>query len=139
MPASRTASLLRLEDTDLTVADLAEDVRGRAVMDRNGDEIGEVASLLIDEREEKVRFLELESGGLLGLGSERRLVPVDAVVRVEDDTVYVDQTREHVHGSPPYDPQLAYDDSYYTDVYGHYGHPPYWTPGYLYPTYPYYP
>jgi hypothetical protein len=94
---------------------------------------------LIDEREEKVRFLEVESGGLLGLGSARRLVPVDAVESVKEDAVYVDQTREHVHGSPPYDPQLAYDDSYYTDVYGHYGRPPYWTPGYMYPTYPYYP
>jgi hypothetical protein len=105
----------------------------------NGEEIGDVKSLLIDESDRKVRFLEVESGGLLGFASERRLLPVDAVVRVEEGAVRVDQTHDHVHGSPAYDPQLAYDDSYYGDVYDHYGHLPYWTAGYMYPTYPYYP
>jgi sporulation protein YlmC with PRC-barrel domain len=139
MTTMKTAALVRLEDTDLTVADPAEDIRDRVVVDRNRDEIGEVKSLLIDERELKVRFLEVESGGLLGLGGERRLIPVEAVVRVEDDAVQVDQTREHIHGSPPYDPQLAHDVSYYGDVYGYYGHLPYWSAGYMYPTYSYYP
>jgi sporulation protein YlmC with PRC-barrel domain len=139
MTETKTAALVRLDDTDLTVADPAADIRGRPVFDRNGDDIGDVKSLLIDETERKVRFLEVESGGLLGLASERRLLPVDAVVRVEDGAVRVDQAREHVHGSPAYDPQLAHDDSYYRDVYGYYGRAPYWTAGYMYPTYPYYP
>ncbi|HEV3478672.1 MAG TPA: PRC-barrel domain-containing protein [Gaiellaceae bacterium] len=139
MTKANTAALVRLDDTDLTVADPAEDVRGRPVRDRDGEEIGEVKSLLIDESERKVRFLEVESGGVLGVGGERRLLPVDAVVRVEEDAVRVDQTREHVHGAPAYDPQLAYDVSYYGDIYGYYGHTPYWTAGYMYPTYPFYP
>ncbi len=138
MESTNLGSLVKLGDTDLTVADPAEDVRGRSVIDRNGEEVGTVKSLLIDEEEAKVRFLELESGGFLGLGSDTRLVPVDAVARVDDEWVHIDQTQETVHGSPGYDPDLARDVAYYDEVYGYYGYPPYWSAGYAYPPYPYY-
>jgi sporulation protein YlmC with PRC-barrel domain len=134
----KMATLVKLGETDLTVADPAEDIRGRTVVDRDGAEIGEVQSLLIDEQEKKVRMLEVQSGGLLGLGGETRLVPVDAITRIDEDTVQIDQTREHVHASPPYDPELAVEESYYGDLYGYYGYAPFWTPGYTYPAYPYF-
>ena len=47
-------SLFRLSDTSLTVADPADDVRGRKVVDNNGDDIGKVEDLLIDDQENKV-------------------------------------------------------------------------------------
>ena len=43
--------LLRLNETGLTVADETADVRGRKVFDANGEEIGKVEDLLIDEDE----------------------------------------------------------------------------------------
>lgn len=133
-----TATLVRLGDTDLTLADPAEDIRGRKAVDRNGDEIGTVQSLLVDDAETKVRFLEVESGGFLGLGGESRLVPVDAVTEVTDDLVRIDQTRERVHEAPEYDPELAQTVDYYGDVYGYYGYAPFWGAGYVYPGYPHY-
>lgn len=137
------ATLVRLSDTKLTVADPAEDIRDRNVVDRNGDEIGDVNDLFIDDREKRVRFLEVASGGFLGLGEKKVLLPVDAITRISDDTVYVNQTRQHVAGAPDYDPDLIHEDagegSYYGNVYRHYGYTPYWGPGYMYPGYPYYP
>lgn len=133
-----TATLVRLGDTDVTLADPAEDIRGRKAVDANGEEIGTVQSLLIDDAETKVRFLEVESGGFLGLGGESRLIPVDAVAEVRDDRVRIDRTREHVHESPEYDPRLAQEVDYYGDVYGYYGYAPFWAAGYAYPAYPYY-
>ena len=138
MDPTETASLVRLGDTDLDVANAEEDVRGRTVLDRNGDEVGDVKSLLIDDRETKVRLLEVSSGGFLGLGGETRLVPVDAVIDVTEESVYIDQAREHVHDAPRYDPELTRHEGYYADVYGHYGYAPYWAPGYVYPGYPHY-
>jgi sporulation protein YlmC with PRC-barrel domain len=131
-------SLMSLEDAGLTVANREEDIRGRIAIDGRGHEIGEVTSLLIDEEQRKIRFLEVHSGGLgfLGLGGESRLVPVDAVTRTTDETVQVEPTREHVHGSPRYAPELARDERYYTDIYGYYGYGPFWAPGYEYPRYP---
>jgi sporulation protein YlmC with PRC-barrel domain len=132
------AALKRLGDTDLTLADRAEDIRGLNVLDVSGEELGEVDDLLIDDQEHKVRFLQISSGGFLGLGATKFLLPVEAITRITDDTVYVNQSRERVAGAPRYDPALV-DERYVSDVYGHYGYPPYWGPDYRYPPYPLYP
>jgi sporulation protein YlmC with PRC-barrel domain len=135
--------LWRLSDTQLTVADPAEDVRRRDVIDKDGERIGEVSDLIVDNRETHVRFLEVASGGLFGLGRQKSLIPVDAITRISDDAVYINQTRQRISEAPPYDPDLIHEDvgdeSYYGHVYRHYGYPPYWGPGYVYPPYPYYP
>lgn len=135
------ATLRRLGDSDLTVANEAEDVRGRKVLDNRGDEAGTVDGILIDEPERKVRFLEVGSGGFLGIGKKKVLIPVDAVTRVDDEYVHIDKDREHVVSGPGYDPELMEEPdnpSYYAGVYGHYGYVPHWGAGYIYPGYPYY-
>jgi sporulation protein YlmC with PRC-barrel domain len=131
-------TLVRLSDSDWTLADRAEDIRGRDVIDTAGEELGEVNDLFIDDREHKVRFLEVSTGGFLGLGATKFLLPVEAITRITEDTVYVNQSRERVAGAPRYDPTLI-DERYVSDLYGHYGYPPYWGPGYRYPPFPYYP
>ncbi|HZX05772.1 PRC-barrel domain-containing protein [Kribbella sp.] len=121
-------TLVRLTDVGLELADLADDVRGRKVVDRNGDEVGKVDGLIVDEAERRVRFLEVGSGGLFGLGQRRLMVPVEAITRVEDDVVHVSQDRDQVAGGPTYDPEVVVERRYYENVYGYYGYPPYWGP-----------
>jgi hypothetical protein len=69
MQSTMTRGLVRLGDTDLTEADPAEDIRGRTVIDVDGEEIGEVRSLFIDADEHRVRFFEVEGEGLIGVGA----------------------------------------------------------------------
>jgi sporulation protein YlmC with PRC-barrel domain len=133
---TKTASIFRLSDTRLRVADRASDVRGRRVVDSAGEQIGRVHDLLLDERESKVRFLEVASGGLFGLGETKFLIPVDAVVSVSAEAVGINQTRQRVASAPRYDPDLV-NEGYYRDVYGYYGYAP-WAPRYVYPRYPHY-
>jgi sporulation protein YlmC with PRC-barrel domain len=144
----KTAKLIRLSDTELTIANPAEDIRGRMVVDRDGEDLGEVEDLMIDEPEKRVRLLEVASGGFLGLGKTKFLLPVEAIIRISNDTVYVNQTRQYIADAPHYDPDLIHQEAgekgyysergYYDDVYHYYGYPPYWTPGAVYPPYPYY-
>ena len=136
MTMTNTSRLVKLGDTDLAVRDPLEDVRGRTVIDQLGDEIGHVDELLIDDQERRVRFLQVASGGILGLGEQRFLVPVDAVLGLDDNHLVIDQTAEYVSGSPGYDPDLVYDREYYDDLYSYYGYTPYWHPNYSYPTFP---
>ena len=138
MDSPRVSSLISLEDADLTVADPAEDIRGRSVIDRDGEEFGHVKSLLIDEDERRVRLLELSSGGVLGLGAETPLVPVDAIAQITADAVHIDRTKEDIRGAPPYDPELGRRADYVGDVYGYYGLHPFWMAGFTYPSYPCY-
>jgi sporulation protein YlmC with PRC-barrel domain len=136
--AGTKATLLRLGDTGLTVASAAEDIRGRKVLDKGGEEVGKIDDLLIDDREAKVRFLEIASGGFLGLGETKVLVPVDAISGIREDAVLINQERERLSNAPPYQPELA-DEDYLEGLYGYYGYAPYWMPGYTYPPYPFYP
>lgn len=54
----------------------AEDIRGRKVVDANEEEIGDVDDLMIDDTEKKVRFIRVASGGFLGMGQTKFLIPV---------------------------------------------------------------
>lgn len=136
---ARIATLLRLSETDQTVADPAADVRGRTVVDRNGEEVGRVDDLLVDDQEHRVRLLRVAEGGVLGIGESHYLVPVDAVVAVDEERVHIDRDRGAMGDVPRYDPQLADRPSYdyYNGVYGWWGAAPYWGAGYSYPGFPF--
>lgn len=138
MATSAKRTLLTMTAAHLQTRDPAEDIRNRKVVDAAGEEIGKVEGLLIDNVEEKVRFLQIASGGFLGLGKSTVLVPVEAITRISDDIVYIDQTREHIAGAPTYAPELV-NDLYYEGLYGYYGYAPYWSLGYTYPPFPSYP
>lgn len=93
------------------------------VKDKDGRDIGKIEHLLIDEGEQKVRFMEVGSGGFLGLGETKSFIPVEAITRITADDVYISPTREHVAGAPPYDPDLVANDSdYFSGLYPYYGY-----------------
>lgn len=123
-----------LGDHGRTVKGSGNDVRGRQVKDKNGDGIGRVADLLVDDRESKVRFLLVEHGGFLGFGETKSLIPVEAVTKITEDVVFVDQSRERVAAAPGYTPDLVDDRPYHSSIYDHYGYAPYWGMGYMYPS-----
>lgn len=132
------ATLSKLSDTGQTVENPDEDIRGRTVLDKDGNDIGKVHDLLIDDKERRVRLLLVEHGGFLGIGETKTFIPVDAITGITDDAVHISHSKEHVAGAPRYDPDLADDLAYYGNVYGYYGYLPFWGGGYAYPGYPYY-
>ncbi len=127
------ATLYTLGDRGQTVDGSATDVRGREVKDKDGEGIGKVADLLVDDREEKVRFLVVEHGGFLGFNEKKTLIPVDAVTKITESEVFIDQSRERVAAAPGYDPALVDDRPLHSSIYGYYGYAPYWGAGYVYP------
>jgi sporulation protein YlmC with PRC-barrel domain len=124
--------LVKLGDTNLTLSDFSDDIRGRKVLDSDGDEIGHVSALYIDKEESKIRFLQVGAGGFLGLGERQFLIPVEDVSRIAENAVHINHTREHVVKSPPYDPSLTTrrDSDYWNPYYGYYGYSPYWDGGF---------
>ena len=143
---SSERTLLSVTDEFITISDPAQDVRDFKVIDRDGEEIGTVDDLMVDDGGRKVRFLRIKEGGFLGIGGRTFLIPIEAVARIEDDTVHVDQQGEHVGAGPAYDPEVATDEGwresayrdggYYAGLYGHYGFAPFWAPGYADPERP---
>ncbi len=115
-------SLVKLSDSEFVLEDRTQDIRGLDVYDSNGDEIGSVEDLYVDEEERKVRFLDVGAGGFLGIGEKHFLIPVEAVAKVYDDGITVDQSREKVSGSPPFDTDVVPRPSYQREVYDYYGY-----------------
>lgn len=128
------ATLIKLSDTDQAIANTDDDVRGRKVKDQDGNDVGKVHDLLIDDQERKVRFLLVEHGGFLGLGETTSFIPVDAITRIIADDVCINHSSDHIAGAPRYDPSLIDDPAYHGRIYDYYGYPPYWGAGYLYPS-----
>ena len=123
--AQKVPQLIRLRDTDRTVSSSDEDIRGRMAKDKDGRDLGTIEGLLIDEAERKVRFMEVASGGYLGLGQSKSFIPVEAITRMTADAVYIGHTREQVAGAPRYDPDLVETklDNFF-NLYPYYGYPP---------------
>jgi sporulation protein YlmC with PRC-barrel domain len=137
-PDIRDAELTKLRDTALVLAQTHDDIRGRKVVDRNGNAIGTVADLFIDEEHKRVRMMQVRAGGFLGIGDRHYLLPIDVITSFVDGIVHVDATREHVLASPIYDPHLVDGPSRgaWGTYYGYYGIMPYWSAGYMYPELP---
>ncbi|BCY13070.1 PRC-barrel domain-containing protein [Actinoplanes sp. L3-i22] len=135
---SSSIELIKLSDSDRMVGDPAEDIRGRTVQDRDGNDLGRVDDLLIDPEEQKVRMLHVAHGGILGFGATSSYVPIEAIRAIDDDVVHVAEPKQIVAGAPRYDPELIDATEYYNELYRHYGYAPFWSNGYIYPGYPYY-
>jgi len=52
-----------------------------------------------------------------------------------EEEVHLGHSRQRVSDAPRYDPELADEKDYYTDLYGYYGYAPFWGPG-IYPGFP---
>ncbi len=119
----KVPTLSRLRDIDRTVSRDDEDIRGRMVKDKDGQDLGKVDGLLVDDVERRVRFMEVATGGFLGFGESRSFIPVEAITRITADEVWISHTREHVAGAPRYDPDLVTTDaSYFFGLYPYYGY-----------------
>jgi sporulation protein YlmC with PRC-barrel domain len=121
---SEEVNLVKLSDSDLVLADPEQDVRGLEVYDNNSDQIGSVADLYVDEEHHRVRFLDVRAGGFLGIGEKNFLIPVQAVLEVEEGNLTVDQSRQKVLDSPPFDTSVVPQGSYQRDIYDYYGYTP---------------
>ena len=82
-PASTRGAVRRLgpggSEHDLLAPDLAavlaSEIRGRAVENPDGDELGHIGELVLRIDRAEVAYAVLESGGLLGFGEKRFAVP----------------------------------------------------------------
>ncbi|MET4705999.1 PRC-barrel domain-containing protein [Frigoribacterium sp. UYMn621] len=96
MATDEYAKLVTLDDLGKTVADASNDIRGRKVIDKDGQEIGKIDALLIDDKARKIRFLRVETGGFLGIGEKKSLIPIDAIASISEDEVRLNHTRSQV-------------------------------------------
>lgn len=120
------SKLIELRDSGETIRHHAEDIRGRKAVDQDGEVLGKIAALLVTSENHTVRMMRIEHGGILGFGSTSSFVPVEAISKIEDDVVTIDQSGTAIKNAPAYDPELVESDNYIGSIYAYYGYPGLW-------------
>ena len=116
--------LVNFSDSDVRVEERWHDVRDLDVYDINGEQIGTVESLYVERESGVPRFVVVSAGGLLGMGKEYRLIPVEDVSRdVGAERVTVTQNRDKVMGSPDFEPDEVPKADVQRAVRAYYGWP----------------
>lgn len=97
---------------------------GDKVVNRNGEDLGEIRDLMIDLESGQVVYVVLEFGGFLGMGSKLFAVPLSP-----DHQFIFDQSKEKLENAPGFDknnwPDFS-DRMWGTDIHAYYGVSPYW-------------
>lgn len=139
IPIPENSVLINLSDTDLVPEPIEQDIRDFNVFDADGEKIGYVSDLMIDNHAKKVRFLSVAYGGFLGIGERKLLIPVDSIERVDPKLheVHIAHDEKFIGDSPHYDPHLVPYHPQIEELYSYYGIIPYWGSGYIDPALPF--
>jgi sporulation protein YlmC with PRC-barrel domain len=99
-----------------------QDLRGRRVFDRAGEEIGNVRDLLLDGDTGQIRILVVAADFTVDATPPQFAIPVDAIARLEPDRLFLDHLRERVLGGPRYDPAQPPPPDYWDGLTAYYGY-----------------
>ena len=100
-----------------------QELRNRGVYASTGWYLGHVAHLYVDD-DRKLRFVDVVSGGFLGLGRKHHLIPVEAIAEATLNAITLGVDEETVEGAPTIpNPLVAPDEDNQRALYEHYGHP----------------
>jgi len=86
------------------------ELRQRGVFDPGGSLIGHVANVYVDN-DGNYRFMDVATGGVMGLGKKHRLVPVETIAEGEPGSVTLRVARLTLESAPTLgDPHTAPDE-----------------------------
>ncbi len=105
-------------------------ITGDKVVNRQGENLGDIKDLMIDTSNGRIAYAVLEFGGFLGLGSKLFAVPLSAMeVDTENKCFIFDQSKESLQTAPGFDKDVwpnFTDRAWGSSVHQHYGVRPYW-------------
>jgi sporulation protein YlmC with PRC-barrel domain len=108
----------------------SEKVEGTAVMNKNGEKIGSIESVMIEKRSGKVAYAVMSFGGFLGIGDQHHPVPWSSLAYDTNVGGYViDADRGRLEAAPAYkgsDMPDWSDRQWGQRVHQYYGVRPYW-------------
>jgi sporulation protein YlmC with PRC-barrel domain len=88
------------------------DVRGRAVVNPTGDEVGMVDDLFVNPRDRQVEMAAITFCGAAGYHGKRVLVPVEEL-QLQEDTVRIITHEERIRHAPEFHEGAPIYESYY--------------------------
>ncbi|MCD6679183.1 MAG: PRC-barrel domain-containing protein [Burkholderiaceae bacterium] len=105
----------------------ASKIIGADVENAKGEEIGEIKDMMVDTRNERVRYVVLSHGGVLGIGDKLFAYPMSMVHAKSGDSnkLVMNVNEEKLENAPGFDkdkwPDFAGNDKYGAEVDKYYG------------------
>jgi sporulation protein YlmC with PRC-barrel domain len=120
-------------DRQLTAVLSASTLTGDKVVNRDGDDLGDVEDLMIDLTRGRIAYAVLSFGGFLGLGEKLFAVPWEAMgLDLEEERLILNVEEETLEDAPGFDkddwPGTPAKD-FVRQTYDYYGYAPYWRLG----------
>ena len=104
----------------------ADKVQGTNLYSRDGDDLGEVESIMIDKPTGKVAYAVVAFGGFLGIGQQRRALPWSVLHYDTRQNGYViDAGNDVIRATPAINENYG-DRTWGSKLHEHFGVPPYW-------------
>ena len=103
----------------------ASTLRDTTVVNRQGENLGDIKDLMIDPQNSRIQYAVLDFGGFLGIGDKLFAVPLEAFdIDRKDEHFILDVTKDRLESAPGFDksnwPTTA-DQSFVENVYDYYG------------------
>ncbi len=99
------------------------EIRQTMVIDSGENIVGAVENLYVEEDGRRLRFLDVVTSGLLGLGRKHHLVPVEAVSEEDPGFIRLGVGQETVESAPTFpNPRVAPEEEYRRAIREHYGY-----------------
>jgi hypothetical protein len=107
----------------------ADMLESNAVVNRQGEDLGEIQYIMIDVSSGRVAYAVLSFGGFLGMGDKLFAIPWNALMLDADNKWFIlDAAKERLQDAPRFDkdhwPSMA-DQRWATEVHSYYGTRPY--------------
>ncbi len=108
----------------------ADTLEGNNVVNTQGENLGEIESIMIDVPTGRVAYAVLSSGGFLGMGEKLFAIPWKAFTLDADEKCFViNVDKERLKNAPGFDkdhwPSMG-DQRWATEVHSYYQSRPYW-------------
>src|SRR5919197_705965 len=108
----------------------ADTLEGDDVVSAQGEDLGNIKSIMIDVPSGRVAYAVLSSGGFLGIGDKLFAIPWNALTLDADNKCFVlNVDKERLKNAPGFDkdhwPSMA-DQRWATEVHSYYQTRPYW-------------
>jgi sporulation protein YlmC with PRC-barrel domain len=110
-------NLVKLEDFEGELEEPWQEVKGRKVIDKNGDEVGTVEDLYIWEGPSTVHLIRVSGDG------HSFLIPVHAVTNADEEAVALETARDKVMASPEFESEDVPDPETRRAAFDYYGYP----------------
>jgi ribosomal 30S subunit maturation factor RimM len=115
--AGENENLVKLDDFEGELDEHWQDVQGRKVIDKNGDEVGTVQELYIWEGPSTVHMISVS-------GDERSfLIPIHTVTNVDEEAVALEVGKGKVMDSPEFESDDVPDSETRRAIFTFYGYP----------------